>query len=167
MNYNTFAQNALVPALRMLPGWMDTQEARAQILAICLQESDLRYRKQVGGPAKGYAQFETGGIQAVLHHATVGPVAKLAMERLDYYGTGLLDGLVVVAYTAVEHNDILTCVFARLLLSADPQALPKKTEPQKGWEQYLRSWRPGKPHPEKWPACFSRAWNIVETMGGQ
>ena len=47
-------KNNIIPAaLSLLPPKMDTPEARAMLGAIALQESALRYRQQVGGPAKG------------------------------------------------------------------------------------------------------------------
>jgi len=39
--------------------------------------------------------------------------------------------------------------------------LPGEKEARKGWEQYLRNWRPGKPHPDTWPVFFREAWRIV------
>ena len=66
------------------------------------------------------------------------------------------------SWQAIEHNDVLACCFARLNLWWLPGALPTRTEPLKGWNQYLKAWRPGEPHPETWPAFFEDAWNRVE-----
>ncbi len=160
MNYKMFVDNALTPGLKLLPGWMDTVEARVQLLATFLQESSLMYRHQVGGPARGYPQFETGSISAVLTNSITGPTARFVMDKLDYTSP-TVSGI----HEAVMHNDILAVVFARLLLSADPESLAKRGDGQKAWQQYLRTWRPGKPHPDKWPACWSKAWTIVDNSG--
>ena len=53
----------------LLPGKFDSREARVLLLAIAGQESNLAYRKQVGGPAMGLFQFEQGGgVRGVLTH---------------------------------------------------------------------------------------------------
>lgn len=162
MNPKLFVQCALGPALGLLPAWMDTTEARVMVLAILLQESRLQYRRQIGGPARGYAQFELAGIRAVMSHRDIGPIALLVLQRLDY---PVLPAAYTIAHDAIEHNDVLCAAFARLLLYSDPKALPKKPEQQTGWEQYLRCWRPGKPHPETWAACWTRAWTVVDSTG--
>ena len=64
-----YLTDVIPAALALLPPQMDTQEARAMLIAIALQESRLTYRKQIGGPARGLHQFETGGVRAVLRHA--------------------------------------------------------------------------------------------------
>ena len=56
-----FLRFAIDPALSLLPPVMDTRAARAMIISICLQESRLQHRRQIGGPARGFAQFERGG----------------------------------------------------------------------------------------------------------
>ena len=54
---NQYIRDVVIPAaLHMLPGHMDSPEARAMLLAIGLQESKLTYRRQVGGPAHGFWQ---------------------------------------------------------------------------------------------------------------
>ena len=58
MNPEVWIKNALEPALKLLPEKMDSQAARAELVAIGLQESRLKYRAQIGGPARGYHQFE-------------------------------------------------------------------------------------------------------------
>jgi len=56
------------PGLKLLPQKMDTPDARAMLVAIGLQESGFAYRKQVGGPARSFWQFEMGGVTGVLTH---------------------------------------------------------------------------------------------------
>lgn len=144
-------------ALRLLPPEMDSAAARAMIMAICLQESKLQLRKQVNGPAKGYAQFEkSGGVAEVFANAASMTHAKMVCAGLDVSPT------VTAVYTALEHNDILAAAFARLLLWTLPQALPTKEDPEEGWRQYVHAWRPGKPHRETWDNYYAQAWQLAE-----
>ena len=41
-------------AFSLLPPNMDSREARVMLLAIGMQESRFKHRKQIGGPAKGF-----------------------------------------------------------------------------------------------------------------
>lgn len=150
---------ALVPALRMLPPQMDSRAARAMLVAIALQESDsLQHRRQMaGGPARGFWQFERGGgVKGVLTHATTKPLIVPICRLLCYQPTA------AVCHTAIEHNDILAAVFARLLLWTLPHELPRADDPVEGWSQYLAAWRPGKPHRHTWDAHYAEAWRIVK-----
>lgn len=153
-----FLDYALVPALRLLPVTMDTPAARAMIIAICLQESRLIYRHQLGGPAHGYAQFErAGGVHGVLTHAQSKAHAQALLSALDYDP----ESDAMACYTAIEHNDILAAGFARLLLWTLPGPLPDEDAPDDGWAQYRAAWRPGKPHRSSWDACFATGWATV------
>jgi hypothetical protein len=138
-------------AFSLLPERMDSPEARTMLLAIGLQESRFDHRHQIGGPARGFFQFERGGgVRGVLNHHASKQHAIVACRGLRYYD--MADNAI---YSAIEHNDTLACVFARLLLWTLPQRLP--TTAEDGWAQYLDAWRPGKPHPETWPAFYEQA----------
>ena len=52
---------ALPAACSLLPARMDTRAARALLVAIGLQESRFEHRRQIGGPARGFFQFEAMG----------------------------------------------------------------------------------------------------------
>lgn len=157
-------EHVLPSALSLLPATMSSREARAQLLAICLQETECDARRQGGrgtragiGPATGLWQFErAGGVKEILSHATTGPIVKPICRLLLYSPTP------AIVHAALEHNDTLAAVFARLLLWVDPRTLPTPIEHSKGWSIYLNNWRPGKPHPEKWKANFSQAWAVVK-----
>lgn len=154
-----FHDFALVPALRLLPSQMDSPQARAMVVAICLQESRLERRVQIGGPARGYAQFELGGgVRGVLSHALTKPHIQTVLAALDYEPKS--DA--TACYQAIAHNDILAAAFARLLLWTVPPALPERDETDAGWKQYLWAWRPGRPHPLTWRGNFDRAWMTIE-----
>ena len=153
MTPSYFLETALKPALKLLPPIMTSRPAIVMILAIGLQESRFQYRRQVGGPARGYLQFEQGGgVRGVLTHAATRQHIQSALQALDYpaaYDAGQ-------CYAAIEHNDILAAVFARLNLwwSADP--LPTDSGP--AWDYYVNTWRPGRPHRHTWDAFYAQAW---------
>ena len=160
MNPQLFIDNALSPALAMLPRQMDTPSARAMVVCICLQESKLEHRYQVlnsgnKGAARGYPQFERVGIQGVLEHPASQRHIIDVLKRLDY------DLTVETSYDAIEHNDILAASYARLNLWTHPRALPTRDNSRLGWETYLRTWRPGKPKPDTWDDHWETAWGLV------
>jgi len=139
-------------ALALLPARMNTQQAVVQMLAIGLQESRFEHRKQIGGPAVGYWQFEQqGGIRGVLNHALT---RKLAQDVCRQRDTPASPSAV---YAALEHDDVLAAVFARLLLWTDPKPLPAVGDAAGAWDLYLRTWRPGRPHPDTWPMLYAKA----------
>lgn len=142
----------------LLPGAMDTPQARAMLLAIGLQESEFTARKQGGGgPARGFWQFEKGGgVIGVLEHRASATAIASVCAALCYRST------VPTCYAAIEHNDVLACAFARLLLWTLPGRLPERGMSDLGYAQYLSGWRPGKPRPSDWPQNFATAWALVE-----
>lgn len=145
----------ITPAARLLPH-MDSPKARMMLLAIGLQESRFEHRRQIGGPARGYWQFEQGGgVRGVLLHKTSSyDATKICYAR----GVGSSTREV---YERLENDDILACCFARLLLWTDAKPLPMIGDVDTAWEYYLRTWRPGKPHPATWPALYERAHNML------
>lgn len=136
----------------ILPPKFDTPEAWAMLFAIASQESRLDARRQIGGPARGFWQFEFGGLKGVLNHKAAGPIIKSVLARLDY------DELPDTSYTAIEHNDVLAFAYARCLLYSLPMPLPKQGETELGWQQYFAVWRPGKPYRSTWDAFYNDAW---------
>lgn len=155
--YHT-AKHTLPAALALLPGRMDSPNARAEILTIGLQESDgMSARVQYGGgPAHGLWQFEkNGGVKVVLTHPETGIIILPILKILNYPAS------IAECYAAITHNDVLACVFARLLLWSVPGALPQPHEAEKGWQQYLSAWRPGKPHRQTWDGFYTEAWRTV------
>ena len=149
-------QQAIPTALSMLPEKMYSAPAEAMMLTIILQESRALYRRQIGGPARGFAQFEVTGVKGVMkHHLTKG-FAENILERMHYPFDP------VVVHTALEHNDVLAAVFARLLLWTHPAPLPLQGEADKSWEYYLSLWRPGKPHKDTWAEFYQQGWAIAK-----
>ncbi|WP_026382499.1 hypothetical protein [Achromobacter xylosoxidans] len=162
MNLKTIIDKAITPALALLPASMDTPAARVMLLAIGLQESRFTHRQQIGGPARGFWQFEKGtrasrgGVWGVyLHPASKDHLATLCKARSVACNPDSV-------YTALEYDDVLAAGVARLLLWTDPKALPPVGETNAAWALYLRTWRPGKPHPKTWPALYAQAMAAVE-----
>lgn len=154
----TLLDNAIYPALALLPEQMNSLQAIALMIAIGLQESELRYRLQAGGPARGYWQFERGGgVQGVLTHPATAFHIQSVLVGLDYPTNATSNN----CYNAIAHNDILAASFARLLIWSNPDALPDEGEAQRAWNYYIECWRPGKPHVETWGKNFRDAWELV------
>lgn len=149
-------KQAVPAALALLPQKLDTEPARAMILAICLQESRCEYRKQLGGPARGFAQFEVAGVLGVLRHWSTRNIVLDVLDALVYPHEAR------EIQQALADNDVLAMAFARLLLWTHPAPLPLKGEADKSWGYYLSLWRPGKPHPETWAEFYQEAWTLVE-----
>lgn len=141
-------------------GIRSDRRAEVMLLAIAGQESGFRARAQViagggKGPARGLWQFERGGgVVGVLQHRATAKAAQTVCDAL------LVPVDPINVHAALEQNDVLACAFARLLLWTDPGSLPG--EQTAGWQCYLRNWRPGKPHPEVWPA----RWNAAAAATG-
>lgn len=146
------------PALACLPLSMDSPKARVMLLSIGLQESrfEARYQKlndpTKKGPARGFWQFEQGGgVKGVMNHsATSGHAHRICLERDVPFQPQSV-------WARLEIDDILACCFARLLLYSDPKPLPELEDRDAAWNLYVRTWRPGKPHPDKWAGYHARA----------
>lgn len=160
-------RHVIPAALSLLPPAMDTPAARAMLLAIGLQESRFLYRRQKDfGPARGFWQFEkNGAVRGVVNHQlTRGPL-NAALRALRY--PELVDrkpNQTATLHQAIQENDILACVFARLNLWWLPGSLPGRHQVAAGWEQYIAAWQPGRPHPDTWPAFFEEAWERIELL---
>jgi hypothetical protein len=158
------AQYVVPAALALLPGRMDSPEARAMLLAIGLQESGFADRRQEGGgPARGFWQFEQGGVRDVVENP-VSASHLFPLLRLLLYPASTTPAAVKALQAALADNDILAAVCARLLLYIDPRPMPSPQEAAKGWAIYLARWRPGAPRPAAWPACYALAWRTVKGL---
>lgn len=150
-------------AMRVLGEKYDTVEARAMLLAIGLQESRFTHRAQVRGPARGFWQFEAGGVSGVLTHKASSAPALEALALLQYADLGEpLRATAIRVHGIIEHNDVLAAVLARLLLWTLPGSLPKAGQAEEGWRAYTSAWRPGSPHRETWDSFFAEAWDRAE-----
>ena len=156
--------NAIHEAMCLLPAKMRSREAEVMLIAIGLQESRFKYRRQlVGkparpvGPAKSFWQAEQGGgmIHGVRRHVLT---AQIAAKLIEARGVSPNDRAV---WDAVENDDVLAAGLALLLLWTDPKPLPRIGDADAAWALYLRTWRPGKPHPATWPALYADAVRAV------
>lgn len=156
MTLDEITQQAIEPAYALLPTRMRSQEATLMLLAIGLQESRFLHRRQIGGPARGYLQFERdGGVRGVLMHPASRPHALAVCAARG------VRPVAADVYAALEHDDVLAAGFARLLLYSDPAPLPALGDEAGAWAYYLRNWRPGKPHPQTWPKLYQNALSFV------
>lgn len=138
---------ALNPALAFLPPRMDSPEARVELLTIGQQESRFQYRRQLGnGPARSFWQFEQGGVKGVMNHPATRDWARAICDARG------VPFDVRAVWNAMEFDDVLACVFARLNLWWAPGPLPPVTSAAKAWDLYVFTWRPGKPHRQTWDA---------------
>jgi hypothetical protein len=152
------AKVVIPAAYSMLPFQMRAPESRAMIIAICLQESRFEHRRQIGGPARGFPQFELAGIRGVLNHHATRPHILKVLQELQY------DDSPETSYAAIEHNDTLAMAYSRLNLWWHPDKLPGPGEVDRAWNYYIETWRPGKPHEHTWDAFYSRAWAELQKV---
>ena len=149
----------VVRSMHSLETWAGVKsddKALVLLMAISGQESAWQHRKQIGGPARSYWQFEKGGgVAGVLSHAASKTKIAAVCSQLD------IPCDVVTVYEAMAWNDTLAASMARLLLFTDPRALPAVGDQDAGWEYYIRNWRPGMPHPQAWPGRYAKAMEIV------
>lgn len=156
MTLDEITKSAIDPALTLLPAAMDKPQARVMMLAIGLQESRFIHREQIGGPARGFWQFEKGGgVKGVMNHPLSSDLAKKICQARDV----LFDRTTI--YNTLAKDDVLAAAFARLLLWTDPKSLPGKNDSSGGWDLYNRVWRPGKPHPQTWGDFYQQALKYV------
>lgn len=147
---------AIDPVLALLPAKMTSDKARVMLLAIALQESRITHRKQIGGPAKSFLQFESGGgVKGVMSHKASTEHAKSLCSALAVP----FDRASI--FQAMEFNDVLAFGLGRLLLYTDPKALPEIGDAQAAWDLYLRVWRPGRPHRQTWDELYAVACKVV------
>lgn len=157
MTLTELRERAIAPALALLPARMSSNQAEIMLLAITQQEDPEQRRRQwPTGPARGLWQFERGGgVRGVLNHSA---------SRSHALSVCKARGVEVDAdsvWAALEHDDVLSAAFARLLLWTDPKPLPRANDPHGAWSLYERTWRPGKPHPQRWDARFAAAVRAV------
>lgn len=176
----TLLAEVIEPAAEFLPAAWASDEAKVMQAAIAMQESGLAVRRQYGnGPARGLWQFERGtqasrgGVWGIFLH---GASREWLKQVCDLRGVSFEPGAI---WQAMESDDLLAACCARLLLRTDPFALPPVNDyvdpahhvnpddpkASASWKLYYkRTWRPGKPHPEKWPRNHSRAVEAVTAL---
>lgn len=149
MKLLSIKSSILQPAYSLLPSKMQSVAADYMLLTIGQQESGFLFNRQIHGPARGYWQFERGGVGGVLKHSASKAYAKAVCEARGVQPT--MDAV----YEALENDDVLAAAFARLLLWTDIQALPAVGDVNSSWNTYVRTWRPGKPKRKTWPIFYA------------
>lgn len=159
-------------AFSLLPGQMNSREARAMMLAIGFHESAFQARVQGGsvrnghvvrgdGPARGFFQFERGGGTAEILTSPDTKDIAIPICRMFLY-----EPTPAVVHPVLADNDVLAAVFCRLLLWRDTRPMPSPIESEKGYDIYRRNWRPNPDaaarHANAWTENFARAWAIVK-----
>lgn len=145
------------PGLDFVPAKLRGAPGQVMVLSIFQQESGLEHRiQQPNGPAKGLGQFERGGgVRGVMNHPASMDMAQSACRALDVPWDEK------TIYDQLQFNDYLAVVFARLLLWTDKSPIPTLGDAEASWQYYVRNWRPGKPHREKWNGYYTRAIKAV------
>lgn len=137
-------RHAINPALAELRPLPAPYRACHIMLAIAGMESRCLHRRQIPIPhAMGLWQFERGGgVAGVLQHRVTRPLVIGALERRGLPAPDK-PGAAEATWRALETDDTLAAILARLLLLSDPAPLPD--DPNAALGVYLRTWRPGKP----------------------
>lgn len=126
--------------------------ARVLVVAIAGQESRWKERRQIGGPARSYGQFErNGGVKGLFGHAATKLKLGTVCASLD------IPYDIDTVFEAMAWNDTLAVAMIRLLLWSDPAPLPEYWDKVAGWQYYQRNWQPGLPHPATWSAIHDQA----------
>lgn len=154
-------RTAIIEAFDLLPPRMRSEKALVMMLSVAYQESDMTARRQFGnGPARGLWQFEQGGgVKGVLTHASTQAYAEAVCAARH---TPATPGAV---WASLEGDDVLAAAFARLLLYSDARSLPDVDDVDGGWKCYQWNWRPGRPHPEKWPESHAKGVADAQAFG--
>lgn len=142
--------------LALLPVTMRTAHGKVLLYATSRQENPKRLPKQVGGPAVGDYQFESGGgVRGVLEHPSTSALAASVCKARGIAASRL------TVYEALQTDPVLAAAFARLFYYTDPGRMPAVGDEQGAWEVYLRTWRPGafKRQPEELRAKWAKSYN--------
>lgn len=157
MKLQQVSDDLIDTSMQLLPANMDSAKARVMLLAIGLQESRFEHTHQIGGPAHGYWQFESGGgTKGVMTHPASREHARSVCDALGVRWER------PAIFDAIELDQVLACAFARLLLWTDARRLPELGDQAGAWDCYIRNWQPGKPHPDTWPNFYQQALKFVQ-----
>jgi hypothetical protein len=159
MTPDKFLKSIVDPTLKMLADWPSiaipfSDKARVLVLAICGQESNWTDRRQLGGPARGYPQFELLGGVAELFQVTPRQLSAVCASLDIPFHPGDV-------FEAMAWNDTLAISMARFLLWQDPAALPAVGAEQAAYDYYIRNWRPGMPSRQRWGNVYQQSRTLV------
>lgn len=146
----------IVPTLTWLGPPYDSPEANLLLVAIGQQESAFKTRKQHGGPARGYWQFEQrGGCDEFARVSSIQPFRNAARQL------GFQTNADATYFAIGAGADQLACIMARGILWPDPEPLPARGDSSAAYVYYKRVWRPGKPSQVRWDASYATAMQVV------
>jgi hypothetical protein len=129
----------------LLP-WGQVAEREVLLVAIAIQESGLKHRRQIGGgPARSWWQIEPD--------TAIDTFQRCLPIRDVWEEFPLGDELLV----ELEHSEIRACAIAAGILRLTPGRLPAVGDEDAAWQYYLKAWRPGKPRPGPWHKAYSDA----------
>jgi hypothetical protein len=155
MTPSQFQTRILDQACELFP-FHETAESEALILAIAGVESGWTERRQIGGTARGWWQFErAGGLRGVMRHpASVAPLQEFCASMALPWDE-------VALFEALAWHDGLAYACARLLLYTDLAVLPALGDVDGASEYYRRLWRPGKYDPVRFATCYAEGQGIA------
>ncbi len=146
--------NPTLERMAVLTGIATSDQARVMLLATAGQESAWQHRLQIGGPARGFWQFEKmGGVAEVIQVTPVQLKAVCGALDIPFDRDTL--------YEAMAWNDTLACAMARLLLWQDSAPLPALGDEGGGYDFYIRNWRPGAPSRSRWAIVYPQSLAFV------
>jgi len=151
---DTQKKSIIQNGINLLGVRFDSRAAKIIMAAIAFQESNFEFRKQIpSGIARGLWQFERGGgVKGVLrHHSSKEHALKVCEKEM-------VKPVAQDVYLAITTNDDLAAAFARLLLWTDPRPIP--LDEKQAWDYYIRNWRPGKPHEDRW----ANNWRLANEL---
>jgi len=155
MTPQNFFDLVLAPSASTLP--LDNSlESRVMLMAIAGQESAWTDRIQIGGPARGYWQFDMTAILDLLADPSLGPGLQASCAVWD------IPSDPTTLYQALAWHDPIAYEAARRLLLADPAPLPAVGDETGALACYLKNWNPGDPKPATWPAIYAQAVAVVK-----
>ncbi len=135
----------------------DGDNARLQLLATIGQESNYHDRVQIGGPARGWCQFErAGGCREVLTNVHT---KAQAVAILDFLRLPTNDEMAI--FSLLAWNDFLAVIFGRLNYWRDSHPMPVIGDEEGAWKLYIRVWGAGKPDRNRWSTAYQGALAVV------
>lgn len=160
MKLEMICRSVIAPALALLPPGLGGVRAEVMLLAIGQQESGFQKRRPDLGPERGYWRScpDDDQVGAVLRHPAT---AALAVAACD---TRQVPPIEERVFTALEHDDLLSAVFARLRLHIEGERLPPLGEVGDAWSLYCSAWRPAEPDRPRWDQSYARAMDALNAL---
>jgi hypothetical protein len=136
-------------------GWPQPREREVLLVAIAIQESELKYRRQHrNGPARSLWQIEpTTALDCLVRCSVALEVWESMGFKLDANAWSPFGS----ACIALQFSDVGACAIAAGILRITPGRLPEVGDQDGAFAYYLKAWRPGVPRKDDWPASYRAA----------